>query len=246
MGKLAGKVALITGGSEGIGLATARTFVSEGAFVFITGRRQPQLDAAVKELGANAIAIQADAAKLNDLDRLYTEIKKQKGQLDVLFVNAGIFPGGKLGEITEEYFDSMFNVNVKGLVFTVQKALPLMSKGGSIILGGSAVALKGFPATSIYAASKAAVRSLARGWTTDLKGTGIRVNVLSPGPIETPGMKTLTGGSQEVLDGMAAMVPLERLGVPENVARAALFLASDESSFVAGADLLVDGGITAV
>ena len=173
MGKLTGKIALVTGGSEGIGLATAQEFINEGAFVFITGRRQAALDAAIGTLGAHAAAIQADAANLADLDRLYAEIKKQKEQVDVLFVNAGIYSGAKLGEITEEQYDSIFGVNVKGLVFTVQKALPLMGKGGSIILNGSVVALKGFPALSIYSATKAAVRNFARGWTSDLKDQGI-------------------------------------------------------------------------
>ena len=246
MGKLTGKIALVTGGSEGIGLATAQEFINEGAFVYITGRRQGHLDEALKTLGASAAAVQADAAKLDDLDRLYAKIKQEKGKLDVLFVNAGIYSGAKLGEITEEQYDSIFGVNVKGLLFTVQKALPLMSKGGSIILNGSVVALKGFPNLSVYSATKAAVRSFARTWTTDLKELGIRVNVVSPGPINTPGAQTMTGGSQEAMDNFASIVPLGRIGQSIDIAKAALFLASDESSFVAGADLLVDGGITAV
>ena len=246
MGKLTGKVALVTGGSEGIGLATAQEFINEGAFVFITGRRKAPLDAAIKTLGANAAAIQADAAKLDDLDRLYAEIKKQKGKLDVLFVNAGIYAGAKLGEITEEHYDNIFGVNVKGMVFTVQKALPLMGKGGSIILNGSVVGVKGFPSLSIYSATKAAVRNFARGWTSDLKEQGIRVNVVSPGPILTPGFHAMTGGNQDAVDSFAAMVPMGRTGVPEEIAKAVLFLASEDSSFVAGADLLVDGGIAAV
>jgi NAD(P)-dependent dehydrogenase (short-subunit alcohol dehydrogenase family) len=246
MGKLTGKIALVTGGSEGIGFATAQEFIKEGAFVFITGRRQAQLDEAVKALGDQAVAIQADAAKLEDLDRLYAEIKQKKGKLDVLFANAGIFSGIKLGEITEEHYDSIFGINVKGLLFTVQKALPLMSKGGSIILNGSVVALKGFANLSVYSATKAAVRSFARTWTSDLKELGIRVNVVSPGPIHTPGAMTMVGGSQEAMDNFGSIVPIGRIGQPLDIAKAALFLASDESSFVAGADLLVDGGITAV
>jgi NAD(P)-dependent dehydrogenase (short-subunit alcohol dehydrogenase family) len=246
MGKLTGKIALVTGGSEGIGFATAQEFINEGAFVFITGRRQAQLDEAAKKLGDQAVAVQADAAKLEDLDRLYAEIKEKKGKLDVLFANAGIFSGAKVGEITEEHFDSIFGVNVKGLLFTVQKALPLMSKGGSIILNGSVVALKGFPNLSVYSATKAAVRSFARTWTTDLKELGIRVNVVSPGPIQTPGALLMTGGSQEAIDNFASIVPIGRIGQSVDIAKAAVFLASDDSSFVAGADLMVDGGITAV
>jgi len=246
MGKLTGKVALITGGSEGIGFATAKEFISEGAFVFITGRRQSVLDEAVKKLGPNSFGVQADAAKLDDLDKLYAEIKKQKGKLDVVFANAGIYSGAPLSQITEEHFDSIYGVNVKGLVFTVQKALPLMSKGGSIILNGSVVAGKGFPGFSVYSSTKAAVRNFARGWTSDLKELGIRVNVVSPGPIDTPGIHTMGGGSSAVLDSFASAVPLGRAGQPEEIAKAALFLASDDSSFVAGHDLLVDGGIAAI
>ena len=244
MGKLTGKIALITGGSEGIGLSTAQEFIREGAFVFITGRRKEALDAALATLGPNAAAVQSDAANLNDLDRLYAEIKSKKGTLDVLFVNAGIYGGGvPLGQITEEHFDSIFGVNVKGLVFTVQKALPLMGKGGSIILNGSVVAVKGFPALSVYSATKAAVRNFARGWTADLKGTGIRVNVVSPGPVDTPGTRALGGGTTAVLDQFASQVPLGRVGEGSEIAKAALFLASDDSSFVSGFDLMVDGGV---
>ncbi|WP_158821220.1 SDR family oxidoreductase [Granulicella sp. S156] len=243
MGKLAGKIALITGGSEGIGFATAQEFISEGAFVFITGRRKEVLDAAVATLGPNASAVQSNAENLNDLDRLYAEIKTKKGKLDVLFVNAGIYSGAPLGQITEEHYDSIFGVNVKGLLFTVQKALPLMGKGGSIILNGSVVAVKGFPALSVYSATKAAVRNFARGWTADLKGTGIRVNVVSPGPIDTPGTRVLGNGTTAALDQFATQVPLGRYGQGNEIAKAALFLASDDSSFVAGFDLMVDGGI---
>ena len=246
MGKLTGKIALVTGGSEGIGFATAQEFIQEGAFVFITGRRKPTLDAAVAKLGTSALGIQADSAKLDDLDRVYAEIKQKKGKLDVLFVNAGGGEFAPLGQITEEHYDQTFAKNVKGLVFTVQKALPLIGKGGSIILNASIVATKGMPAFSVYSATKAAVRNFARGWTADLKGTGIRVNVVSPGPIDTPGLRGVTDGTEEgykqLSDTLAAGVPLGRLGQPEEIAKAALYLASDDSSFVAGFDLVVDGG----
>jgi NAD(P)-dependent dehydrogenase (short-subunit alcohol dehydrogenase family) len=250
MGKLTGKIALVTGGSEGIGFATAQEFIHEGAFVFITGRRKPELDAAVAKLGASALGIQADSAKLDDLDRLYEEIKQKKGKLDVLFVNAGGGEFAPLGQITEEHYDKTFARNVKGLVFTVQKALPLIGKGGSIILNASIVATKGMPAFSVYSATKAAVRNFARGWTADLKGTGIRVNVVSPGPIDTPGLRGVTDGTEEgykqFIDAMAAGVPLGRVGQPEEIAKAAVYLASDDSSFVAGFDLVVDGGYAQV
>ncbi|HEY1744887.1 MAG TPA: SDR family oxidoreductase [Granulicella sp.] len=250
MGKLTGKIALVTGGSEGIGFATAQEFIKEGAFVFITGRRKPTLDAAVAKLGTSALGIQADSAKLDDLDRLYAEIKQKKGKLDVLFVNAGGGEFAPLGQITEEHYDQTFAKNVKGLVFTVQKALPLIGKGGSIILNASIVATKGMPAFSVYSATKAAVRNFARGWTADLKGTGIRVNVVSPGPIDTPGLRGVTDGTEEgykqFMDAMAAGVPLGRVGQPEEIAKAAVYLASDDSSFVAGFDLVVDGGYAQV
>ncbi len=250
MGKLAGKIALVTGGSEGIGFATAQEFISEGAFVFITGRRKPTLDAAVAKLGTSALGIQADSAKLDDLDRVYAEIKQKKGKLDVLFVNAGGGEFAPLGQITEEHYDQTFAKNVKGLVFTVQKALPLIGKGGSIILNASIVATKGMPAFSVYSATKAAVRNFARGWTADLKGTGIRVNVVSPGPIDTPGLRGVTDGTEEgykqFSETLAAGVPLGRVGQPEEIAKAALYLASEDSSFVAGFDLVVDGGYAQV
>ena len=250
MGKLAGKIALVTGGSEGIGFATAQEFIKEGAFVFITGRRKPTLDAAVAKLGTSALGIQADSAKLDDLDRLYAEIKQKKGKLDVLFVNAGGGEFAPLGQITEEHYDQTFAKNVKGLVFTVQKALPLIGKGGSIILNASIVATKGMAAFSVYSATKAAVRNFARGWTADLKGTGIRVNVVSPGPIDTPGLRGVTDGTEEgykqFIDAMAAGVPLGRVGQPEEIAKAAVYLASDDSSFVAGIDLVVDGGFAQI
>ena len=250
MGKLAGKTALVTGGSEGIGFATAQEFISEGAFVFITGRRKPTLDAAVAKLGASALGIQADSAKLDDLDRVYAEIKAKKGKLDVLFVNAGGGEFAPLGKITEEHYDQTFAKNVKGLVFTVQKALPLIGKGGSIILNASIAATKGIPALSVYSATKAAVRNFARGWTVDLKGTGIRVNVVSPGPIDTPGFRGVTDGTEEgykqFSEAMAAGVPLGRVGQSEEIAKAVVYLASDDSSFVAGFDLVVDGGIAQI
>ena len=250
MGKLTGKIALVTGGSTGIGFATAEEFIKEGAFVFITGRRKPELDAAVAKLGANAVAVQADASKLDDLDKLYAEIKAKKGKLDVVFANAGGGEFAPLGQITEEHFDKTFATNVKGLVFTVQKALPLMGKGGSIILNASIVATKGMAAFSVYSATKAAVRNFARGWTIDLKGTGIRVNVLSPGPIDTPGLRSITDGTPEgvkqLTDALTAGVPLGRVGQPEEIAKAAVYLASEDSSFVAGFDLVVDGGYAQV
>ncbi|WP_158821221.1 SDR family oxidoreductase [Granulicella sp. S156] len=250
MGKLTGKIALVTGGSEGIGFATAQEFIKEGAFVFITGRRKPTLDAAVAKLGTSALGIQADSAKLDDLDRLYAEIKQKKGKLDVLFVNAGGGEFAPLGQITEEHYDQTFAKNVKGLVFTVQKALPLLGKGGSIILNASIVATKGMPAFSVYSATKAAVRNFARGWTADLKGTGIRVNVVSPGPIDTPGLRGVTDGTDEgykqFTDAMTASVPLGRVGQPEEIAKAVVYLASEDSSFVAGFDLVVDGGFAQI
>jgi NAD(P)-dependent dehydrogenase (short-subunit alcohol dehydrogenase family) len=248
--KLEGKIALVTGGSTGIGLATAQRFVAEGAYVFITGRRQPELDAAVKTIGSNVTAVQADASKLDDLDRLYAQIKQEKGQLDVVFANAG---GGEfmpIGAITEEHFDKTFNTNVKGLLFTVQKALPLFPEaGGSIILNASIVSIKGMPAFSVYSATKAAVRSFARSWTVDLKGKGIRVNVISPGPIETPAIDGLVKTKEErdaFLAGMAAGVPLGRVGQPDEIAKVAVFLASDDSSYVQGIELFVDGGMAQI
>ncbi|RXH55701.1 SDR family oxidoreductase [Granulicella sibirica] len=247
--KLEGKIALVTGGSTGIGLGTARQFVAEGAYVFITGRRQPELDAAVKTIGSNVTAIQADASKLEDLDKLYAQIKKEKGRVDILFANAGGGQFAPLGQITEEHYDSIFNTNVKGLLFTVQKALPLMPDGGSIILNASIVSIKGMPAFSVYSATKAAVRSFARGWTSDLKDRKIRVNVISPGPIETPGVDGLLQ-TEEQRQGfyatMAAQVPLGRVGRPDEIGKVAVFLASDDASYVAGVELFVDGGMAQI
>jgi NAD(P)-dependent dehydrogenase (short-subunit alcohol dehydrogenase family) len=247
--KLEGKVAVITGGSSGIGLATARRFVAEGAHVYITGRRQAELDEAVRQIGQHVTGVQGDVANLADLDRLFATVKQQQGRLDILFANAGIPALAPLGEITEEHFDKVFNINVKGLLFTVQKALPLFADGGSIILNASIVASKGAEASSVYSASKAAVRSFARCWTTDLKHRKIRVNVLSPGYTETP-IFNKAGLTQERVDELkvsfAAAVPLGRMGRPDEVAKAAVFLASDDSSYVTGIELFVDGGMAQV
>ena len=249
MGKLEGKVAVITGGSSGIGLAAAQAFAAEGAQVFITGRRQNELDAAVKQIGKNAIGVQGDVSNLADLDRLYDEVKRKQARIDVLFANAGGGDFVALGSITEEQFDKTFSINVKGLLFSVQKALPLFQDGGSIILNGSVAGSKGLESFSVYSATKAAVRSFARTWTTDLKARGIRVNVISPGPIDTPIFNSM-GASKEELDqlktNLALPVPMGRMGRPEEVAKAALFLASADSSFVTGVELFVDGGMAQV
>ena len=244
-GKLEGKVAVVTGGNSGIGLATAKRFVAEGAYVFITGRRQAQLDAAVKEIGRNVAGVQGDVASLVDLDRLYATIEASKGRIDILFANAGMAEMVPLGEITEEHFDKVFNANVKGLLFTVQKALPLVRDGASIILNASIVASTGNPAFSVYSATKAAVRSFARTWILDLKERKIRVNAISPGPIETPGFDGLAETAEQrdqIRAGFVATVPLGRMGTPDEIAKAAVFLASDDSSFVTGTELFVDGG----
>jgi NAD(P)-dependent dehydrogenase (short-subunit alcohol dehydrogenase family) len=249
MGKLDAKVALITGGSSGIGLATAHEFVKEGAFVFLTSRREAELAAAVAEIGRSATGIQADVANSADLDRLFSQITREKGRLDVLFANAGIAKYAPLGQISEELYESIFDVNVKGVLFTVQKALPLIPNGGSIILTASIVGSKGLPANSIYSATKAVLRSFARTWTTDLKDRHIRVNAVSPGSIDTPGLRELLGSSevgQERLKRISGSIPLARLGNPTEVARAVVFLASDESSYITGAELFVDGGFAQV
>jgi NAD(P)-dependent dehydrogenase (short-subunit alcohol dehydrogenase family) len=243
--KLEGKVALITGGSAGIGLATAKQFVEEGAYVYITGRRKPELAAAIKEIGRNVAGVQGDVSNLNDLDRLFAQIKKEKGKLDIVFANAGLGDLVPLGSITEEHFDITFNVNVKGVVFTVQKALPLIPDGGSIVLSASIVSIKGFPAFSIYSATKAAVRSFARTWTTDLKDRRIRVNAVSPGPIDTP-LLNQTFADPDDMKGLASTVVMGRLGRPEELAKAVVFLASEDASFITGADLFVDGGAAQV
>lgn len=249
MGKLEGKVAVITGGSSGIGLATAQRFASEGARVFITGRRQDELDAAVKQIGKNAIGVQGDVSNLADLDRLYDVVEQQRARIDVLFANAGLGEFAALGSITEEHFDKVFNVNVKGLLFTVQKALPLFQDGGSIILNASVVGSKGFEAFSAYAATKAAVRSFARSWTVDLKPRRIRVNAISPGPIDTPILDNLAATKEELgqlKTNLALGVPMGRMGQPDEIAKAALFLASDDSSFITGIELFVDGGLAQI
>src|SRR5213079_1315289 len=234
MGKLEGKIALITGGNSGIGLATAKEFVNEGAYVFVTGRRDPQLAAAVKEIGRNVTGIQGDVSNLGDLDRLFAQIKREKGRLDIVFANAGVATYAPFGKITEEHYDSIFDINVKGLLFTAQKALPLMPDGASIILNASIVASKGLSSNSVYSATKAAVRSFARTWTTDLKVRRIRVNAISPGPIDTPGLNKLMASSeagQQRLKMLSNIVPLGRLGTPKEIAKAVVFLASDDSSY---------------
>ena len=249
MGKLEGKISLITGGNSGIGLATAKEFVNEGAYVFITGRREQELAAAAKEIGKNVSAVQGDVSKLDDLDRLFVQIKKEMGKLDIVFANAGVATYARFGEITEEHYDSIFNINVKGLLFTVQKALPLLQDGASIILNASIVASKGLSSNSVYSATKAAVRSFARTWTTDLKERRIRVNAISPGPIDTPGLSKLLASSDAGRQRMAAIsttVPLGRLGTPDEIAKAVVFLASDDASYITGTELFVDGGIAQV
>jgi len=247
--KLEGKIALITGGSTGIGLATAQRFVAEGAYVFITGRRHLELDAAVKKIGSNATGVQGDAGSLSDLDDLFDRIKRQHGRLDIIFANAGGGAFAPLGSITEEQYASTFDRNVKGLIFTVQKALPLMPDGSSIILNASTTTVKGVPAFSVYSASKAAVRSFARTWTMDLKERRIRVNAISPGATETPGWLGLAADEdqkQAMFAEVAATVPLGRIAQPDDIAKAVLFLASDDASFISGIELFVDGGAAQV
>jgi NAD(P)-dependent dehydrogenase (short-subunit alcohol dehydrogenase family) len=249
MGKLEGKIALVTGGNGGIGLATAKQFVKEGAYVFITGRRDTELAAAVKEIQKNVAGAQGDVSNLADLDRLFAQIKREKGKLDIVFANAGVAKYAPLGEITEEFYDSIFDINVKGLLFTVQKALPLLADGASIILNASIVASKGLSSNSVYSATKAAVRSFARTWTTDLKHRRIRVNALSPGSIDTPGLNDLLASSEageQRRKMITSIVPLGRFGTPDEIAKAVVFLASDDSSYIAGTELFVDGGFAQV
>jgi NAD(P)-dependent dehydrogenase (short-subunit alcohol dehydrogenase family) len=247
MSKLAGKIALVTGGNGGLGLAAAKRFVAEGATVYISGRRQRELDSAVREIGAGVVGIQGDIANLADLDRMFATIRERSGRLDILFANAGIGEFVPLGEITEEHFDRIFGVNVRGTVFTIQKALPLMRDGGTIVINGSMVSVKGMPAFSVYAATKAALRSFARTWSVDLKGRGIRINVVSPGTVITPGYSALGDAHiDQIKKGVAATTPLGRVGTPEEIASAVVFLASDESSYMTGADLFVDGGAAQV
>jgi NAD(P)-dependent dehydrogenase (short-subunit alcohol dehydrogenase family) len=243
MGKLEGKVAVITAGTSGMALATAKLYVEEGAYVFITGRRQDKLDEAVKAIGKNVTGVQGDASSLADLDRLYDVVKKEKGKIDILFASAGRGEFAAIGQVTEQHFDDTFDLNVRGTLFTVQKALPLFSDGGSIILNGSIAGIKGVPAFGVYAASKAAVRSFARTWVNDLKDRNIRVNVISPGPIDTAILDPL---GDEFKGAMAAQVPRGTLGRPEEIATVALFLGSNDSTFVNGIDLFVDGGMAQV
>ncbi len=240
MGKLDGKVAVITAATSGMALATAKLFVEEGAYVFITGRRQKQLDDAVKSIGRNVTGIRGDAGNLTDIDHLFETVKAEKGHIDILFASAGYGEFNvPIGSITEENYDKTFGTNVKGTLFTVQKALPLLRDGASVIMNGSIASVKGFPGFSVYNASKAAVRSFARTWTNDLKERRIRVNVLSPGTIDTA---VFDGVAQEVKDGFVSLIPMGRMGRPEEIATAALFLASNDSSFVTGIELFVDGG----
>ncbi len=256
MKKLEGKVAVITGGSSGIGLATAQRFVSEeGAYVFITGRRQSELDTAVRQIGKNnnnnVTGVQGDVSNLSDLDRLYATVKEQKGRIDILFANAGIGEFAPLGEITEAHFDKTFGINVKGLLFSVQKALPLFQdgRGGSIFLNASIASAKGFEMSTIYSATKAAVRSFARTWTVDLKQRKIRVNAISPGPIDTPIFSSAIQAEEQIeqiKNSLVASVPMGRMGSPDEVAKAVSFLASDDSSYVTGIELFVDGGMAQI
>jgi NAD(P)-dependent dehydrogenase (short-subunit alcohol dehydrogenase family) len=249
MKKLEGKIALVTGGNSGIGLATAKQFVAEGAYVYITGRRQVELDAAVEAIGKNVTAVQSDVSNLADLDRLFATIKQEQGHLDIIFANAGGGQIAPLGAITEEHFDKTFNVNVKGLLFTVQKALPLLPEGASIILNASITSIKGTPAFSVYSATKAAVRSFARNWILDLRERKIRVNAISPGVVPTPGYDHLGLNDQqlqEFVDSQASAIPLGRVGKPDEIAKAVVFLASDDSSFVNGIELFVDGGMAQI
>ncbi|MET3434602.1 NAD(P)-dependent dehydrogenase (short-subunit alcohol dehydrogenase family) [Herbaspirillum seropedicae] len=242
------KVVVVTGGSEGIGLATAKLFAAEGARVYVSGRRADKLEQAVREIGNGAVGVPGDAAKLDDLDRLYARVQADHGRLDVLFANAGTASteAKPLGMIGEEDFDGLFNLNVRGLLFSVQKALPLMSQGGAIVLNGSVAGVKGFPGQSLYNASKAAVRSFARSWTADLKERGIRVNVVAPGGTETRLMRDYLEARPGMEDVLKQVVPLARLGEPDEIGRAVLFLASAESSYIAGIELFVDGGSVAV
>jgi len=245
-GKFANKVVVVTGGTSGIGFATASRFAAEGASVFITGRRQKELDEAVRKIGGKVVGVQGDMSKLADIDRLYDAVQQKNAQIDVLFANAGGGTMLPLGAITEEQYEDTFGSNVKGVIFTVQKALPLLRDGASVILTGSTTGIMGTAAFSVYSASKAAVRNLARSWTLDLKERGIRVNVVSPGPSKTPGLVELAGPDKDqqqgLLDYLASQVPLGRVADPDEIANVVLFLGSDESSFVAGSEFFVDGG----
>jgi NAD(P)-dependent dehydrogenase (short-subunit alcohol dehydrogenase family) len=244
MGKLEGKVAVITGGSSGMALASARRFVEEGAYVFITGRRQKTLDEAVRLIGRNVTGVRGDASNLDDLDRLFDTVKREKGRIDILYASAGWGEPLPLGEVTEQHFDTIFDLNTRGTLFTVQKALPLLNDGGSIFMTGSVASVKGFPGFSVYAASKAALRSFARTWLNELKGRNIRVNVLGPGPIATPMQEEVI--TKEAKQMFESLIPRGKMGQPEEIASVALFLASDDSSFVNGLELNVDGGFSAI
>ena len=249
MPKLDGNVALVTGGTSGIGLAAAKALAAEGAHTYITGRRERELAAAVEEIGRNASGVRGDVSNVGDLDRLYAQMRDAKGRLDILFANAGIAKYAALGNITEELYDLIFNVNDKGVLFTVQKALPLMPEGASIILNASVVGSKGLSANSVYSATKAAIRSFARTWTTDLKDRRIRVNAISPGTIDTPGLNDLLASGEageQRRKTVASAIPLGRFGRPDEVAKAVVFLASDESSYITGAEIFVDGGFAQV
>ena len=249
MGKLEGKIALVTGGTSGIGLATAKRFAGEGAHVFITGRREAELAAAANAIGKNVTAVRGDVSNLADLGLLFARIKREKGRLDVVFANAGVAKYGTLGEITEELYREIFDTNVRGLLFTVQKALPLLPDGASIILNASIVSSKGLASTSVYSATTAAVRSFARTWTTDLKPRRIRVNAVSPGSIDTPGLSELLASSvagEQRRKMLASVVPLGRFGTPDEIAKAVVFLASDDSSYITGTELFVDGGFAQI
>ena len=247
--KLEGKIAVITGGNSGIGLAAAKRLVTEGAYVFITGRRQKELDLAVSEIGKNVMGIQSDVSNLADIDRIHTTVKDQKGRLDILFANAGIAQFAPLEEISEEHFDKIFGINVKGLLFTVQKLLPIFQEGGSIILNASIGSSKGVEKTSVYSATKAAVRSFARTWTVDLRHRKIRVNAISPGPIDTPIFSNLMQNeeqSEQFKKNIVNTVPMGRMGTPDEIAKVVSFLASDDSSYITGIELFVDGGLAQI
>jgi NAD(P)-dependent dehydrogenase (short-subunit alcohol dehydrogenase family) len=246
MGKLDGKVALITGGTSGIGFATARLFVAEGAQIYVTGRRKHKVEEAVTKIGKGCIGVQGNVADMADLDRLFNQITKEFGRLDIVFANAGTAEYAPMGQIDEAHFERIFNASVKGLLFSVQKALPLMREGSTVVLTSSVVGSKGFSSNSVYAASKAAIRSFARTWTTDLKDRKIRVNVVSPGSIDTEGFRELVGTStvgQQRMTNLAKAVPVGRTGHPDEIAKAVLFLASDDSSYITGTELFVDGGL---
>lgn len=248
MGKLDGKVAVVTGGNGGIGFAAAKQFASDGAYVFITGRRKEELERAAKDIGQNVTTVQGDVSNLADIDRLYAVVRETKGHVDIIFANAGIAESLPLGSITEEHFDRHFDVNVKGALFTVQKGLPLLRDGGVVLMTSSIVGSKGLPDVSVYSATKAALRSFARTWTTDLKKRKIRVNVISPGSIDTPGLRGLraASGADELHARYSASIPLGRVGDVSEVAKVASFLASDDASYVAGAEIFVDGGFAQV